>query len=491
MRFRPPQPFEYDNVTWDVSKESYVKCPQPDLIAAISSGETIIQGQEDCLLLNIYVPEVAFQKDELLTVMVWIHGGALLYESNGFYTQGPEGFMDRNVIIVALNYRLGPLGFLSLGTNEVSGNAGFLDQNLALKWVQKNIEAFHGDPTTVTLFGESAGSVSVTAQFLSPMSQGLFKRIILQSNTPLSPAWGRFLNKTEGMNYGKTFAEKLDCNQATDVLECLQNKSLQDILALTNDINPEGGQAWMGVLDDKFMLKDTSTLLANGDFDKNVEVIVSTTKDEGMLFWLEELGDSSKWQEYQDNFETKAPKALFNIHFNDDITTKDKEKAYKVFEHYIGSIESTNEDNLQGLFDLMTDAGFLYGIHKTTNYLLKHQVKVYQAIFTYRGEHSYSQSFGLGKYGVCHGDDLLYLWRWGDFPLIMADDIQVRNVVTDAWVNFAKYGNPTPSGSELSWLPVDNPEKHNFWNISGPNPEMTTSKEIQDRMNFWNQLLEK
>ena len=138
----------------------------------------------------------------------------------------------------------------------------------------------------------------------------------------------------------------------------------------------------------------------------------------------------------------------------------------------------------------MTDATFLYGIHKTTNYLLKHNVKVYQAIFTYRGEHSYSQSFGLGKYGVCHSDDLLYLWLWGDFPLIMADDKRVRNVVTDAWVNFAKYGNPTPSGSELSWLPVDDPKKHNFWNISGPKPEMTTSQEIQDRMNFWDQLLE-
>ena len=73
----------------------------------------------------------------------------------------------------------------------------------------------------------------------------------------------------------------------------------------------------------------------------------------------------------------------------------------------------------------------------------------------------------------------------------MADDIQVRNVVTDAWVNFAKFGNPTPSGSNFSWRPVDNPEKHNFWNISGPNPVMATSQEIQDRMNFWETVVEK
>ena len=488
LRFRPPQPFQYGNVTWDVSKESYVKCPQLNMI-----DQTTLEGQEDCLLLNIYVPAEAFTHDELLTVMVWIHGGALIYESNGFGMQGPQEYMDRHVVVVAINYRLGPMGFLSLGTNEVSGNAGFLDQNLALKWVQDNIEAFHGDPSSVTLFGESAGSVSVAAQFLSPMSQGLFKRIILQSNTPQSPAWGSFFNKSLGMHYGNIFAQKLQCNQTNEVLECLQSKSMEEIIALTDKVNTEkGASVWMGVIDDKFMAKDTSTILENGEFDKNVEVIVSTTKDEGILFFLEYFGNPSKWiQEYQENFETMAPKQLFYVPYSDEVTAKDVKKAYEVFEHYIGSVENINEDNLPGMFDLFTDATFLYGIHKTTNLLLKHNVTVYQAILTYKGEHSFTELFGLDKYGVCHGDDLLYLWNFRDVPLMEEEDIQVRNVMTDAWVNFAKNGNPTPSGSQLSWLPVDDPQMHQFWNISGVIPQMTRSQEIQDRMEFWDQLLQK
>ena len=480
LRFRPPQPFEYGNVTWDVSHESFVKCPQRNFL-----NNSIIEGQEDCLLLNIYVPAKAWNQDELLPVMFWIHGGSLTHGSNRFDFQGPQDYMDRNVIIVTINYRLGPFGFLSLGTNDVSGNAGFLDQNLALKWVQNNIETFHGDPKSVTLFGESAGSISVAAQFLSPMSHGLFKRIVLQSNTPQSPAWGRFLSSAVGMHYGHNFTGKLGCGQYEDdgILECMQNKSVEDIISVNH--------IWMGVLDDKFMIEDMTTLLENGQFDQDVEVIVSTTKDEGILNWFQQLGDPSKWQEYQDIFEDHIPRQLLNIPYTDEITPKHVKIAYEVFEYYIGSVKNINEDHLQGLIDLFTDATFLYGIHKTTNLLMRYNVTVYQAILTYEGERSFSQLFGLDKYGVCHADDLLYLWQFKDFPLDEEEDIQVRNVMTDAWVNFAKLGNPTPSGSNFSWRPVDNPEKHNFWNISGPNPVMATSQEIQDRMNFWETVVEK
>ena len=84
--------------------------------------------------------------------------------------------MDRNVVVVTINYRLGPLGFLSMGTEEVPGNAGLRDQSLALKWVNQNIAKFGGNPDLVTIFGESAGALSVSLHLLSPLSEGLFQR---------------------------------------------------------------------------------------------------------------------------------------------------------------------------------------------------------------------------------------------------------------------------------------------------------------------------
>ena len=90
--------------------------------------------------------------------MVWIHGGAFVSGSGTFWDYGPQYFMDHGVILVTMNYRLGPLGFLSTATGELPGNLGLWDQSLALTWVQDNIQYFGGDPGQLTLFGESAGS---------------------------------------------------------------------------------------------------------------------------------------------------------------------------------------------------------------------------------------------------------------------------------------------------------------------------------------------
>merc|ERR1711860_468280 len=98
--------------------------------------------------------------------------------------------MDKEeVILVTVNYRLGPFGFLSLGSEGAQGNNGLLDQNLALQWVQQKIGYFRGDKTMVTIFGESAGSLSVALHIVSPMSRGLFQRAILQSGVVLAPTW--------------------------------------------------------------------------------------------------------------------------------------------------------------------------------------------------------------------------------------------------------------------------------------------------------------
>ncbi|XP_021702655.1 venom carboxylesterase-6 [Aedes aegypti] len=148
-----------------------------------------IRGQEDCLYLNVYRPKKC--KHKKLPVMVYIHGGGYIGESADPLVLGPEKFMDtRKVIIVTLQYRLGPFGFLASDDRSAPGNFGLKDQSLALRWVQGNIESFGGDRRRVTLFGHSAGAASVQLHMMSPLSEGLFSKAISQSGSALA-FWGR------------------------------------------------------------------------------------------------------------------------------------------------------------------------------------------------------------------------------------------------------------------------------------------------------------
>ena len=127
-----------------------------------------------------------FLIENLIPVMVWFHGGGLTTGSGSPEEYGPKYWMDDgSVVLVSINYRLNVFGFFSLGNDEVPGNQGLRDQQLALSWIKDNIAGFGGDPELVTIFGQSAGSYSVYQQVLSPRARGLFKRAIGQSIGPL------------------------------------------------------------------------------------------------------------------------------------------------------------------------------------------------------------------------------------------------------------------------------------------------------------------
>ena len=137
---------------------------------------------------------------------------------------------------------------------------------------------------------------------------------------------------------------------------------------------------------------------------------------------------------------------------------------------------------------MYTDGFCLYGYFRFADLLMKHGVVVYQYILTYIGNLSFSQ--GSGVAGVNHADDLLYLWNYKDYP-IYGDDISVQKIMTQAWTDFATYGDPTPPGSEFNWTPLENISHFHFWNISGPNPTMDHSDTIQERMETWHNILHK
>ena len=182
-------------------------CAQP-----ASSPSGVANTTEDCLYLNVFAPANA--RDRNLPVMVWIHGGSLLTGESSDYN--PAALVRSGVIVVTINYRLGALGFLAdtalaSAPGGPSGDYGLMDQQAALGWVQRNIRGFGGDPRNVTLFGESAGGLSVLAQLVSPGARGLFQRAIVESGTyDLAQ-----LSLASAESSGAAFAAKVGCASNT------------------------------------------------------------------------------------------------------------------------------------------------------------------------------------------------------------------------------------------------------------------------------------
>ncbi|KAM9322390.1 bile salt-activated lipase [Pholidichthys leucotaenia] len=191
------------------------------------------RGSEDCLYLNIWVPQLSSSVSRDLPVMVWIYGGGFLaggsmganFLDNYLY-DGQEVAERGNVIVVTVGYRVGTLGFLSTGDSDLPGNYGLWDQQAAIAWVHRNIRSFGGDPDNITVFGESAGGASVNFQIITPHNKGMIRRAISQSGVALCP-WA--INKNP-RRYAEEIALKVSCPTDERMAACLK---MSDPVALT------------------------------------------------------------------------------------------------------------------------------------------------------------------------------------------------------------------------------------------------------------------
>ncbi|RXG60242.1 Venom carboxylesterase-6, partial [Armadillidium vulgare] len=195
-----------------------VSCLQTDFFDIITDDtkSVTINGREDCLQLNVFT--TAPNQQEKLPVMVYIHGGGFI--SGGATYYHPYYLLNRDIVLVVIQYRLGIFGFLSTEDSVIPGNMGLKDQQLALKWVKENIESFGGDSNKITIFGGSAGGASVNYQILSPGSKGLFRRAILQSGTSLCPWASNKNHRKFATEAGREFGCDIDSEK---YLECMQN----------------------------------------------------------------------------------------------------------------------------------------------------------------------------------------------------------------------------------------------------------------------------
>ncbi len=236
LRWKDPRPV----APWDGVRDATdigAHCVQGPIFGDIKFSRP---ASEDCLNLNIWTP--ASTADERLPVMVWIHGGGFQAGAGPEPRHDGEAFAKKGVVLVTFNYRLGVFGFMAhpeltreSGRNA-SGNYGLMDQVAALRWVKDNIAAFGGDPGNVTIFGESAGSFSVSALMASPVARGLFHKAIGESGAYFTAGSGTLalqsLSTTE--QQGMKFATKI----GAESLAALRAKSSEELLKAALPIQP-------------------------------------------------------------------------------------------------------------------------------------------------------------------------------------------------------------------------------------------------------------
>nr|XP_025044193.1 fatty acyl-CoA hydrolase precursor, medium chain-like isoform X4 [Pelodiscus sinensis] len=263
LRFSPPQPVDpwkglraatsyppmcLQDMEWIKTWTAMLKAECPPLTVS-----------EDCLYLNVYTPADSNQNAKL-PVMVWIHGGTLCIGGASIY-DGSALATYENVVVVAIQYRLGISGFFSTGDEHARGNWGLLDQVAALQWVQENIAFFGGNPKSVTIFGASAGGISVGAHILSPLSKGLFHKAISESGVAQVP--GSFISHLQVV--ANTIANLSGCEiTSSAMVQCLRKKMDKEIMTLNADLlknfPPESvsvvADEYLGDTDDPAELRD-------------------------------------------------------------------------------------------------------------------------------------------------------------------------------------------------------------------------------------------
>jgi para-nitrobenzyl esterase len=399
---------------------------------------------EDCLYLNVYVPKTG---DENYPVMVWIHGGAFLYGSGSEDIYDPAGLVAEGVILVTLNYRLGMLGFLTHPalTAEAgeSGNYGLMDQQMALQWVQDHIADFGGDPTNVTIFGQSAGGHSVLSQMAAPGSADLFSKAIIQSGT--------FGIEQRAMNdYSdeeKNFLEAVGC-PATGVMsadvDCLRSLDVDDILkAQFEHIFDPPLPAYGG----SFLPLSFETAFATGAYPVDASIMIGCNKDEGHTFSLD-YGDTDVVDDT--GYETVIGTILAGSQASLTSTVADEYMT-------IDDPNSPLYDNryFMALGALRTDIMFDYGNKRIWDLLSTNSTADIFGYWFTDEEAPVTEDYMVSSeslLGAAHSFELQYIFGTLSSNGGTSDQIALSEMMTDYWTNFAKYGDPN-DGVAVTWNP--------------------------------------
>jgi len=417
LRWKAPQPAE----KWQGVKQTTEYAPAPFQGGNPPSGKS-----EDCLYLNIWTP--AKSADEKVPVLVWIYGGGFSFGSTSEPVHNGEHLARKGVVLVSIAYRVGQLGFLAHpelsaeNSNPVSGNYGLLDQIAGLQWIKDNIAAFGGDPNKVTIFGESAGGISVSMLCASPLAKGLFHGAISQSGGSFGP--------TRPTTFpGENMKTLQQAEQAgIEYAQKVGATSIADLRKIEAEKLPMGmgmGGAWPIV--DGYVIPDDQHKLYEAGKYNDVPVLIGYNSDEGASFSREKTPE-----EYYTGVKARYGK------FADDLI-----KAYPATETTVPKTAR----------DLARDAAF--GWQTWSWGRLQSQTGKSKVFYYYFDQHpEYPEDSPRYGFGSPHGQDVAYVFMHLDKskPETTTSDVEISEAMGTYWTNFAKYGHP--NSKEVSEWPA-------------------------------------
>ncbi len=442
LRWKAPQkPAARDSL---IKADSFsAKCMQGEDDSFVMRGEAPLTRSEDCLYLNIWRPSTP----GTYPVMVWIHGGSLTSGSGsyGLY-RGDRLAPAGEVVVVTINYRLGPFGFLAHPAlseedpNGSSGNYGLLDQIQALRWVKNNIANFGGDPDRVTIFGESAGGWSVCHLLASPRAEGLFHRAVIESG-----GCDTTTSQEKGFQHGRKLAENLGCT-GEDVLSCMRSKPALEIhqnKSLEEDsgdlLNFEDvGFTWIPHVDGYALEQVPISALRSGEYNR-VPLMVGSNRDEAKLFTLTMPGIRL------------ASKSLVRWFVK---RSAGENLLQGIETHYPYSDYNRPAD---AVIDALGDAMLGCKCYQAAKAAAPHQ-----DVYYYRFD--YDRHLLPDMAGACHALEIPFIFNTMDRPPVSlfmtryqikkADELS--RAMTEYWTNFAYSGDP--NGRGLKEWPAYNPD---------------------------------
>ncbi|EGC32385.1 hypothetical protein DICPUDRAFT_155629 [Dictyostelium purpureum] len=420
---------------WKHIRDATHQKPQCAQRCSLGDGACSEVGtSEDCLYLDVFTPRNA-NSNSKLPVIVFFPGGGFVVGSGSVKLYDATKFANSSVIFVNTNYRLGVLGFL--GTDLMSGNYGFLDQIKALEWVNKNIEAFGGDKTKVTIFGESAGSLSVATHMVSPYSKPYFHAAIL-SSTPFSTG---LKDKSKARGYATRFANFINCN--VEDITCLRSKSMEEILDAQAKVRMQVGEKvldtftiWAPIVDGDIIPKQPLTAAKDGEVH-NVPTIIGNVYDEGIIFVYLTHPNKINPRLYPKYLSLMFPLTWSQIITKYPASGKDARPALsRVINDYLFRCP---------------DRYFLNKLVKSS----KHKEPVYHYFYSHIKSSGHPLEHCDGR--VCHGTELSVFFNSYE---AMGEELtqyerEMAVSINNYFVNFAKTHNPSEGLKvPIDWSPV-------------------------------------